>query len=1788
MTTQLNRKYGKISHFADNHRAYNCKVASLCAMLALLAWNSFAQTPAIRFQGSITRVTVPLNSTNSTLITNVIDLVNGTTNAVFSVSGLPAGANAILTDTNLNPLLSTSQDTDLWLTLNTTNITPGLYPFTLNASGLDSNGQPVTNHMIYVLQAAHIWTGSFDSSNNWASATSWLGGIPTSGGDVVFGDLGAQTNVFPSGIAFTNIGIDVDTTVGSIRFAQNVSSNSSLHHTINIAAGRTLSITGTNGFSLLRDTIPYFLTNNNQDRTMNVNISGGAGSRLVVSNNSANFSVLLGAGRLPTLSMTNLGTFNATVQRMAIGDYQVYPNYHEINNALNAGRDSDDYNGYPGNLIANVFLASTNVIRASYQDADGYTNEQTRSYAISLANSETAGNGSSTATYFYLGQTNVFLADSVAFVRAPHATGNSGAFRFNPALSNAMAYFRSTNNARMSIFAVADGGGSTNGASGNTRAVLDFSVANGAVDILADKFYLARDRTSVISNDNPTFDANMTVGRGTVDVNSAYLGFQEHSNKVDWTSPPYNGQVYRGYAQGQLNITNGGLFRVNGNLIMGYTADTNPESSAQQYNTRGNITIENATLAVSNIICDSGLNFVALNPSLNPRLNSISIRSGGVLIVTNTIGGNSFANVPGLPGLPLDTLTMNNGTLSLRVVAGRTNVFVNNFQNPGATPSTIRVQALSGVTVYPTNIPLISYSTANPFIVADISPISSSFPGVQGYIVNNTDNKTIELFLTTNAPKQLTWTGNANDNWDLTSINWINTNGVPSAFGFGDIVRFDDSSSKTNINLTDVVVANQTAAAGVTISNSARIYTFNSLGGAIGGTAALVKQGTNAVYFNVSESGPFSIQAGTVGGNGVLGTVTVFTNAVLNFTNAITGGLTSTGRVTLAAGGNISGSGFSIRGGSFDNYGTVNVTVGNGSAVITGGSAVTNNVGGTISIDAGGTGNNWVVSQNSLLANFGVIYNVRGRLNLGAAPFDPVALFGTGYILDSDGGLNAAPFNDGRLAINQNSVWSPGISPGGDIGTNYVGARIDLNNVPATGFGTLRIDVDFSHPRTNDVVIADKWNNVTGMLLLTNINPGAGSFANGQVFQIFENTSGLGFINTYDVFGPYPLMWPPVPADGLQWGMSEFVPYGRVSVTKSPLVWDGSGSATWETNTAPNNWKSGLNYADNQGAMFDDSASGSTTINLTTVVAPIGMPFTTNIITGVSTNRTTNQPAMAPGIVVSNATKNYIIAGNGKISGLTGLYKIGPGSLTILTTNDFSGNAFIYGGTVAVTNVNGLGTANNANGSSGFNVETFINNGTLSYLGLANAGWPRTMIIGTSNGTIHVASPTNELTAGTILGAGSITKTGSGTLVLNGTSSYGGGTTISEGTLRINNGSDRLGTNTLTLAGGTLNLSGNPFTVTNAISVTAATQIINTNNYIYSGSWSGGGSATVSNTAILILNGSLSGFSGTLGLGSSSGNIRFNNATNANNNLGSANATFDLGTGTGSLSNLNGGGLTYDLGALIGGANTILGGRSTNVGVAGTTYSIGAKGLNTVFAGRIVNGNDTVTITKVGAGTLTLNGNSTYTGPTTVAAGTLSGTGSITSTLTVQATATLAPGAPVGAFTVGGAASLLGTTVMELNQSAAPLKHDRLVASSITTGGALIVNNVGPDLVNGTTYQLFSVPVSGFSSVTLPASGPSGTYVWQNNLSVDGSIKLTSGGAPGIDTNPTNITSSVTGNTLTLAWPSSHIGWQLWSNSASLVDTSMWYFVVGSDLTNQVQTTFNASKTNVFFRLRLP
>jgi hypothetical protein len=67
--------------------------------------------------------------------------------------------------------------------------------------------------------------------------------------------------------------------------------------------------------------------------------------------------------------------------------------------------------------------------------------------------------------------------------------------------------------------------------------------------------------------------------------------------------------------------------------------------------------------------------------------------------------------------------------------------------------------------------------------------------------------------------------------------------------------------------------------------------------------------------------------------------------------------------------------------------------------------------------------------------------------------------------------------------------------------------------------------------------------------------------------------------------------------------------------------------------------------------------------------------------------------------------------------------------------------------------------------------------------------------------------------------------------------------------------------------------------------------------------------------------------------------------------------------------------------------------------------------------------------------------------------------------------------------------------------------------------------------------------------------------------------------------NPTNITASVSSNTLTIAWPVDHIGWILQAQTNSL-SSGQWFDLPGTDGVNLVVIPINPANAAVFYRLR--
>jgi fibronectin-binding autotransporter adhesin len=258
--------------------------------------------------------------------------------------------------------------------------------------------------------------------------------------------------------------------------------------------------------------------------------------------------------------------------------------------------------------------------------------------------------------------------------------------------------------------------------------------------------------------------------------------------------------------------------------------------------------------------------------------------------------------------------------------------------------------------------------------------------------------------------------------------------------------------------------------------------------------------------------------------------------------------------------------------------------------------------------------------------------------------------------------------------------------------------------------------------------------------------------------------------------------------------------------------------------------------------------------------------------------------------------------------------------------------------------------------------------------------------------------------------------------------------------------------------------------------------------------------------------------------------------------LSTARALADGGSGA-SVVNLNGGTLQAAASTVLLGnpGNYALGTFNVRDGGAivdtrGFSATIGSPQLHSTVVG------DNATdggLTKIGAGTLTLLGASTYNGGTTISAGTLlvnntagsgtgsgavtvhgtatlGGTGILVGPVTVHSGGTLSPGASLGTLTISNDLTLAGNLFIELNKSVSP-SNDLVVVSGILTNagvGTVTVTNLGlPALAAGDRFQLFSQPLlNGQALAITPA--PGGGLVWANNLASDGSIGVVAGTVP--------------------------------------------------------------------------
>ena len=246
--------------------------------------------------------------------------------------------------------------------------------------------------------------------------------------------------------------------------------------------------------------------------------------------------------------------------------------------------------------------------------------------------------------------------------------------------------------------------------------------------------------------------------------------------------------------------------------------------------------------------------------------------------------------------------------------------------------------------------------------------------------------------------------------------------------------------------------------------------------------------------------------------------------------------------------------------------------------------------------------------------------------------------------------------------------------------------------------------------------------------------------------------------------------------------------------------WTGAVNGSWDTTTQ--NWllanaKTVTNYVQGENVLFDDTATGTTAVNLPAAVTPNFVAFNNNSLT-----YTLSGAAIAgPGSLAVTGSGLVVLTNDNTYSGGTtlsaGTLQLGNGG----TTGSVAGNV-IDNATLAFNHSDSPTVAGTISGSGGlqqigsglttltasntYTGTTTISNGTLQLDAGGNTGMIAGNIVNTS-ALVFSRSDTATYN-GAISGAGTVTQAGPGVLIFNGNHSYTGLTTVSAGTLQIGSG----------------------------------------------------------------------------------------------------------------------------------------------------------------------------------------------------------------------------------------------------------------------------------------------------------------------------------------------------------------------------------------------------------------
>jgi len=1083
------------------------------------------------------------------------------------------------------------------------------------------------------------------------------------------------------------------------------------------------------------------------------------------------------------------------------------------------------------------------------------------------------------------------------------------------------------------------------------------------------------------------------------------------------------------------------------------------------------------TLASNRTLRGDGVVLGNLTAAGGARIHPGTLGTAGVLTI---VGNLALADNSRLsfdlagtdaPGGGTNDLLFINGDLALE---GAVAVSFNFLTNGPASPGTYTLLAYTGT---------LTGGAANLAAVAQTNRYSYTF--------DDTVPGEIRVHVS-GAPAALVWSG-AGNQWDAAlSTNWL-AGATPEPFQQLDPVVFDATGATQPL----VSLVGALRPASVTFNDD---FSYGLAGGgSLAGGTGLTKNGNGIVTLSTANTftGPVQINAGTLRLNAVnalgssAGGTTVAAGAVLDLnarsigeeplTLAGAGPLgagavinssataqpnavrfaTLTGPVTLGGTGrwdiraqptgSLTGNNFSltktganeIRLADLGNTGLGDITIAQGTLAIQD-TTTLGNANSNLTVAAGATLALWNTDNNALnkrlILNGGNVRNEAGN-NLFSGP---VTL-----------NTNSTFFIADALQITGVVGGAAGLTKSG-IGTLSLTAANTFTGLVTVSAGTLRAGNATALGRTNNgIAIASGARldlagfnlgaepvSVTGTGLGTGgaiVNYG-GTQTNALRFVTLTGNTTFGGISRWDLRNGT--------LTGNNFALTKRGPnevrLAHLGNTGLGAITVGKGTLGVEGDTVLGPATSNLTVS--SGAALSFHSTGTNAINK---VASLSSGLLLNV---TGTNRFAGPVAFSGSNVVDVAAGTQLEL-SGLLTGAGTLYKTGSGALLLTTNNTRTGPTDIQAGTLQIGNGGPAGSPGQG---------AITNNAAL------------------------VFNHTHELTlANQIFGSGSLTKLGSGTLVLNGASSFTGPVTLNAlnaGILRLRNNL-ALGASNKVInlkSGGSPNTAGS-FGVELENNITLGTNL----------AWN-------------ISNDGLANPPFLPALRNRSGNNTLAGPVLIQSGGGGARFTSDAGTLT------LAGFVTTDVN---GGRDLILDGPGAGV-----------------FSGVISNGataNHFVNVIKDGAGTWTFSGTNHSVGLTRVRAGTLLLTGALgANSLVVSNGATLrgtglvrgaavidgilAPGpvATPGALTCTGALTLNGVSQFRLVKNPAPGGDQVSVGGVLTLGGALTVSFTGDPLAAGDTFTLFTAPAisGGFASVNLPPLPPG--LKWVNNLGVDGTLAV--------------------------------------------------------------------------------